>query len=103
MIRILILALLCGQYCSGQLKKEFLKTIKDSLTSDSWRICNVDNSFTKKDTIYLFKRVLNSKDQEEIDNQYDNCCKYITWNFIRKNSISQYDVDQCNQIFKGIE
>ncbi len=103
MIRILIITLLCGQFCSGQLKKEFLKTIKDSLPSDSWRICNVDSSFYKKDIIYLFKRVLNSKDQEEVHHQYDNCCKFITWNFIKKKSISQYEEERCGQVIKGFE
>jgi hypothetical protein len=66
MIRIfIIMMIVCGQFCSAQFnkpsKKEFLNAINDSLSSDSWRICNADSSYYKKDTLYLFKRVINSK------------------------------------------
>jgi hypothetical protein len=65
------------------------------MISDSWRICNIDNSFSKKDTIYLFKRVLNAKNEEEIYKQYNNCCQFITWNFIKQNSLSEYEEKRC--------
>ena len=97
---VLILNFFFVQFCSGQLiKKEFLKTVKDSLTSDSWRICNIDNSFLKKDTIYLFKRVLNAKNEEEVNKQYNNCCKFITWNFINQNSLNVYEQERCGGEF----
>jgi hypothetical protein len=106
MIRLLIIfILLCGNFCLSQnepTKKEFLNVIRDSLPSDSWRICNIDNSFYTKDTLYLFKRDV-SNDKVFEGKQYNNCCNIITWNFINQNKISQFEEGWCGNIVKGVE
>lgn len=106
MIRILITFIfLYGNFCLSQnkpTKKEFLKVIRDSLPSDSWRICNIDNSFYTKDTLYLFKRVVINDIVNE-GKQYNNCCNFITWNFIDQNKISQYEEGWCGNMVKAVE
>ena len=106
MIRFLItFLLLSGNFCISQnkpAKKEFLKAIRDSLPSDCWRICDMDNSFSTKDTLYLFKRIV-TNDKVIEGKQYDNCCNIITWSFENRNNMTQYEEGWCGNRIKAIE
>jgi len=105
MIRLmLIAALFYSGLAIGQLhrptKKELLSAIKDSLPADSWQICNTGNSFYTKDTLCLYKMVLNSSGHIDLNNQYYNCCKVMRWHFIGKKTMFQCEEEWCTTQLK---